>query len=94
MIEKTLTEMDETEFETLIDAYIDRTAHGYGDMPADTFFDLLFERAAAQVEDTFTLSIRIQNDQVMITPDREVSAVVVSGNQILVGGHRLILEVA
>lgn len=89
-----LTQMDDAEFQALIDAAIDCTAHGYGDMPADTFFDLLFERAAAQVEDTFTLSIRIQNDQVMITPDREVSAVVVSGNQILVGGHRLILELA
>ena len=94
MIEKTVTEMNEMEFEALVGAYIDRTAQGYGDMLADIFFDLLLERTTAQVEDTFKLSISIQDNQVVITPDREASTVVVSGNQILVGGHRLILEMA
>jgi hypothetical protein len=52
MTEQMITGIDEAEFHALIDAYIDRTAHDYSDMPAGIFFDLLLARAAAQVEDT------------------------------------------
>lgn len=64
------------------------------DAPRNEAARTALKRTAAQVEDTFKLSISIQDNQVVITPDREASTVVVSGDQILVGGHRLILEIA
>ena len=52
MIEKTVTEMDQEEFDALIDAYIDRAAGTYGEMAVDIFLNPLLERAAAKVEAT------------------------------------------
>ena len=43
MIEKTVTEMDQEEFDALIDAYIDRAAGNYGEMAVDVFLNLLLD---------------------------------------------------
>ena len=48
MADQALTEMNYEAFEALIDHYIDRVAEEGDDMPASTFFELLFERVAQQ----------------------------------------------
>ena len=57
MTKKRFDEMSEAEFDGLIDGYIERTATGYGEMPADIFLDLLTERMADKVSETVNLSI-------------------------------------
>ena len=87
-------DMDEVEFNQLIDDYIERTSTGYGEMPAEFFLDLLFERMSAQVDETLNLSINIQDDDLVIMPDREMGDIIIRGNEILIGRRRLVLQLA
>jgi hypothetical protein len=95
MEKKRFDEMNEAEFDTLIDGYIKRTAAGYGEMPAEFFLDLLVERMAVKAEETVNLSVDVtDNDNLVITPDRELSDIVIRGNEILVGKRRFVLRLA
>lgn len=94
MSQETFAEMSETEFDTLVDSYIDRAAAGYGEIPADIFFDLLLERSAAKARQPLNLEVTVADDHLVITPDREASDVIVNGNEILVGEHRLVFQLA
>lgn len=95
MTEKRFEEMSEAEFETLVDGYIERTASGYGEMPAEHFLGLLTERMAAKTEETVNLSIDVgDDDDLLITPDRELSDIVIRGNEIWVGNRKLVLKLA
>jgi len=95
MTGKRFVEMSETEFETLVDGYIERTASGYGEMPAEHFLGLLTERIAAKTEEIVNLSIDVGgNDALQITPDREWSDIVIHGNEIWVGNRKLVLKLA
>ena len=64
------------------------------EMPADVFLDVLLERIAARTSATLTLNIDVTDDQLVITPDRDSAEVVVQGNEVLIGGHRLVLQLA
>jgi hypothetical protein len=93
MTKKRFDEMDEAEFDSLIDGYIERTATGYGEMPAEIFLDLLAERMEAGADETVNLSIDVsKGDDLVITPDRELSDIVIKGNEILVGKRRFVLK--
>ena len=95
MTEERLEEMDEAEFDALLDGYIERTAGGYGEMPAEHFLALLVERAAGQTEETVHLSIAVdEDDDLTIRPDRELSDIVIRGNEIWVGRRKLVLKLA
>jgi hypothetical protein len=84
MTKKRFDEMSEAEFDGLIEDHIERTATGYGEMPADIFLDLLTERMADKVSETVNLSIDMgADDDLVITPDRELSDIVIRGNEIL-----------
>jgi hypothetical protein len=63
-------------------------------MPADVFLDVLLERIAARTSATLTLNIDVTDDQLVITTDRDSAEVVVQGNEVLIGGHRLVLQLA
>lgn len=94
MSPQTFAEMSEAEFDALIDGYIDREAAGYGEMPAEIFLDLLLERSAAKARQSLNLEVAVVDDHLIITPDRETGDVIVCGNEILVGGHRLVFQLA
>jgi hypothetical protein len=95
MMQKRFDEMSEAEFDSLVDGYIERTAMGYGEMPAEFFLDLLVERMAARTNETVNLSIDVsEEDDLVITPDRELSDIVIRGNEILVGNRRFVLKLA
>jgi hypothetical protein len=94
MSQQTFAEMSDAEFDALIDGYIEREAAGYGEMPADIFFDLLLERSAAKARQPLNLEVTVVDDQLVITPDRETGDVIVRGNEILVGERRLVFQLA
>jgi len=94
MSKQTLAQMSEGEFDALIDRHIERAATGHGEMPTEVFFDLLLERVAARAQEPVNLDVAVVNDHLVITSDREVGDVIVHGNEILVGEHRLVLQLA
>jgi len=94
MSSKQFAEMEEAEFDSIIDGYIERTAHGYGEMPAKVYFDLLAERMEEQVEETVTLSINVTEDDLIIHSDRELGDILIQGNEIVIGKHRFILQLS
>lgn len=94
MSQPTFASMSDTAFEQLIDRYIERTAADETDVPGDIFFDLLLERMVARSNETITLAVVVDNDQVTILPDREIGDLVIRGNEIFIGGRRLIFQLA
>ena len=94
MSQQRFSDMSETEFDALLEGHIERTAAGESEMPADVFFDVLLERIATRAGATLMLKIDVTDDQLVITPDRDSAEVVVQGNEVLIGGHRLVLQLA
>lgn len=93
MSEKLITEMSYGEFESLINSYIDRSAHEADEMPASTFFELLFEQVARRVEETVEVEGDIVGDQLLLrVPAGVETAVQVRGNEILVGNQRIVVR--
>ena len=93
MSDQALTEMNYEAFEPLIDNYIDRVAEEGDDMPASTFFELLFERAAQQVTETVEVEGELVNNQLVLrVPVGTESAIQVKGNEILVGNQRIVVK--
>ena len=58
------------------------------------FIDLLYERMAMEAGTPVTLVIDVHGDHLEITPEREGTGVVVQGNEVLIGGRRLVLRLA
>jgi hypothetical protein len=94
MSQERFADMSEAEIDALTEGHIERTASGSGEMPPDVFVDLRLDRITAKTETTLTLAIEVQGDQVVITPDRDSADVVMQGNEVLINGHRLILQLA
>jgi len=92
MSEPRLSDMSETEFDAMIEGHIERIANGDRELEADVFVDLLLERIAARAEAPVTLAIDVLGDQLVITPDSPGTDIVVQGNEILIGGRRLVLR--
>jgi len=84
--------MSPEEFDALMDAHIERTATGGNDLAADVFIDLLVERSAERVEAPVTLLLTVHGDHLEITPDREGADILVQGNEVVIGGRRLVLR--
>ena len=92
MSEPRLSDMSEAAFDAMIEAHIERTATGDQELEADVFVDLLLERIEARTQAPVTLAIDVHGDQLVITSDNPGADVVVQGNEILVGGRRLVLR--
>jgi hypothetical protein len=93
MTEKALTDMNYNEFQSLIEGYIDRSAQERGEMPASSFFELLFDRMAERVTATIELEGEIVGNQLVLRLpiDRE-TAVQVQDNEIVVGDQRIVIK--
>ncbi|MCA9979642.1 MAG: hypothetical protein KDD89_02375 [Anaerolineales bacterium] len=89
-----LTQMSDEQFAQLIDNYVTQTATASGEMPATSFLDLLAEQATKQTEAVMTLAVQIDDDQIVLLPDQELPEVIVRGNEIFIGKHRLVLHVS
>lgn len=92
MTEKVLTDMGYDAFQTLVDRYVERSSQQSGEMPASTFFALLFEKAAQRVTETIEVTGRIVDGRLVLTPPAESEpGVQTYGNQILVGDRRIVV---
>jgi hypothetical protein len=94
MSQQPIADMSEAEFDALIDSHIERTAAGASELSPNIFVDLLLERIAARTSATLTLNIDVTDDHLVIIPDRDSAEIVVQGNEVLIGGRRLILQLA
>jgi hypothetical protein len=93
MSQERLSEMSEAAFEALLDAHIERTAAGEAELPPGVFVDVLLERIEQGAAAPVRLTIDVSGDQLVIMPDRESIDVVVQGNEVLVAGRRLVLQI-
>ncbi len=93
MIEKALTEMNYDEFQSLIEGYIDRSAQESGELPASSFFELLFDRMAERVTEIIELEGEVVGNKLILRlPADQQTAVHVQDNEIVVGDRRIIVR--
>jgi hypothetical protein len=93
MSEHRIKTMDFDEFQLVADEFIERSSHEFGEMPASSFFELLFEKMAERVIETVEVEGEIVNNQLVLKLPLDVeTAVQVKGNEILVGGRRIVVK--
>lgn len=85
--------MEYEDFLSLIDGFIERSSHEFGEMPASCFFELLFEKMAERVTETVEVEGEIVNNQLVLRLPADVeTAVQVKDNDILVGDRRIVVN--
>ncbi|MBK8905333.1 MAG: hypothetical protein IPM53_29390 [Anaerolineaceae bacterium] len=93
MSEKHLKIMDVDKFQSIADAFIDRSSQEFGEMPASSFFELLFERMAERVSETVEVEGEIVDNQLVLKlPVDAETAVQVKDNEILIGDRRIVVK--
>jgi len=87
-----ISEMTYEQFEAMMDNYIERSSRESGEMPASTFFALLFEKMAARAQQTVQVQGRIIDGRLVLSPvPEEQGSVHVHGNEILVDQWRIVV---
>ena len=94
LIETDLDELSDEEFDQLIDNYIERSSHGYNEMPMQIFFELLFENLAQPAQETIDVKLGINNGELdlRLPPGDEEAPILTRGNQILVGDQLIVVN--
>ena len=89
----TFDEIDIDEFQSIADGFIERSSHEFGEMPASSFFELLFEKMAERVTETIELEGEVVDNQLVLSLRAEFgTAVHVKNNEILIGDRRIIVK--
>lgn len=95
MSEKLLTEMSYDEVSSLMDSFIERSSKQSGEMPAASFFELLFARVAQRVQQTLEIEGRIVDGQLVFgLPKVSGANLYVQDNQIVIGEQRIVVKLA
>ena len=85
--------MDFDKFQSVADNFIDRSSREFGEMPASSFFKLLFERMAERVSETVAIEAEIVGNQLVLKlPGDAETAVQVKDNEILIGDRRIVVK--
>lgn len=93
MSEHQIKTIDFDKFQLVADGFIERSSHEFGEMPASSFFELLFEKMAERVTETVELEGEIVNNQLILKlPGDMETAVQVKNNEILVGDRRIVVK--
>lgn len=93
MSEKRLKIMDFDKFQSIADGFIDRSSQEFGEMPASSFFELLFDRMAERVSETVEVEGEIVNNRLVLKlPVNAETAVQVKDNEILIGDRRIVVK--
>ncbi|MEZ4862836.1 MAG: hypothetical protein R3C14_16080 [Caldilineaceae bacterium] len=93
MAEKLLTEMSYDEVGALMDSFIERSSQESGEMPAKSFFELLFAQVAQRVQKTLEVEGRIVDGQLVFTlPKLSGRNFYVQDNQIVIGEQRIVVK--
>ena len=87
--------MDYDEVTQLIDGFIERSSNESGEVPASSFFELLFARAAQRVQKTLEIEGRIVDGQLVFAmPQRQGGNLHVQDNEIVIGEQRIVVKLA
>jgi hypothetical protein len=89
---KRLVEMNNDAFDALIEQHIDRVAAGRSDPPFEDALAVWLERLAHQMPTTTTVKVAMRGGQIVLTPAGETDQVLVHGNEIIIGTHRIVLQ--
>lgn len=93
MAEQHIKTMDFDDFQAVADGFIERSSREFGEMPASSFFELLFEKMAERVTETVEVEGEIINNQLVLKLPVDVETVVqVKDNEILVGDRRIVVK--
>lgn len=93
MAEQHLKTMDFDDFQAVADGFIERSSREFGEMPASSFFELLFEKMAERVTETVEVEGEIVNNQLIFKLPVDAETVVqVKDNEILVGDRRIVVK--
>lgn len=92
MTPQRLSDLRDDEFDALIEQHIDRVAAGAGDPPIEDALAIWLDRLASEAPTTITLEVAISGDQVALNPAGATDQVVVRGNEIIIAGHRIVLQ--
>ncbi len=93
MSEKAINPIDFDEFQSLVDGFIERSSPAYDEMPASTFFELLFEKLAKRVTETLEVEGKIINNRLVLQLPVDIeTAVQVKDNEILIGDQRIVVK--
>lgn len=85
--------MDFDKFQSVANNFIDSSSREFGEMPASSFFELLFERMAERVSETVEIEAEIVGNQLVLKlPVGGETAVQVKDNEILVGDRRIVVK--
>lgn len=92
LLERDLNEATEEELDELINNFIERSSHQTGEMPIETFFELLFENERKRGEQTIPVTLSIKDGQVEfnLPPNRETT-ILTRNNEIFVGDTLLVV---
>lgn len=93
MAEQHIKTMDFDQFQAVADGFIKRSSREFGEMPASSFFELLFEKMAERVTETVEVEGEIVNNQLVLKLPVDVETVIqVKDNEILVGDRRIVVK--
>lgn len=93
MSEQKINTIDFDQFQSIADNFIERSSYAYGEMPASSFFELLFEKMAERATETIELEGQIINNQLVLhMPIGTETIVQVKNNEILVGDRRIVVK--
>jgi hypothetical protein len=93
MAEKRMTEMSYKEMQELMNGFIDRSSSQYDEMPATSFFELLFEQMAQRTAETVEIEGEVVEGHLVLNlPPGKETAVHVQGNEILIGDRRIVVK--
>jgi hypothetical protein len=92
MSEKLLTDMNNDEFQVLMDDYIARSARRDDAIPASTFLEVLFALFERRASNVVQLEGQIINGELVLTPTGEAAPVQVQGNRILLGDLQVVVS--
>ena len=93
MTENQIKTIDFDEFQSVADGFIERSSRGFGEMPASSFFELLFEKMTERVTETIELEGEVVDNQLVLRLPVELeTAVHVKNNEILIGDRRIIVK--
>lgn len=85
--------MDFDKFQSVADNFIDRSSREFGEMPASSFFELLFDRMAERISETVEVEAEIVDNQLVLTlPVEAETAVQVKDNEILIGDLHIVVK--
>jgi len=96
MSNKKIDEMEPTEFNAIVDAFIERESQDCGELPAHVFYDAL-ENIFRKPEEATTVELEAQvigSELQFAIPDVALPGITVHNNQIMINNVRFVVRLS